>query len=92
VRDLLIPSRRGDLKRYLDARVLRAAEPGLLPALAAVEKANLERAGALLAAWRTATPEAAAMAAAQEEIAAATLTATEALLARVAAAPPVSTR
>jgi hypothetical protein len=92
VRDLLIPSRRGDLKRYLDARVLRAAEPGLVPALAAVEKANLERAGALLAAWRTAAPEAAAMAAAQEEIAAATLTATEALLARVAAAPPASTR
>ena len=88
VRDLLIPSRRGDLKRYLDASVLRGG--GLVPALATIEKGNIERAGRLLAAWRAAQPDGATMAAAQEEIASATLAATEALLAQVAAAPPVT--
>jgi hypothetical protein len=77
VRDRLIPSRRGDLKRYLDARVLR--EGGVVSALAAAEAGNLGRAGRLLAAWRAAAPDAAAMAAAQEEIAAATLAAVAAL-------------
>ena len=89
VRDLLIPSRRGDLKRYLDARVLR--ERTLIPGLAAVEARNIERAATLSAAWRAAAPDGAALAAAQDEIAAATLAATEALLARVAA-PPTAAR
>ena len=85
MRDLLIPSRRGDLKRYLDARVLR--EGTLIPGLAAVEARNIERAAALTAAWRAAAPDGVTMAAAQTEIAAATLAATEALLAQVAAPP-----
>ena len=53
-----------------------------MPALATIEKGNIERAGALLAAWRAAPPDGATMAAAQEEIASATLAATEALLAQ----------
>jgi hypothetical protein len=77
VRDRLIPDRRGDRKRYLDVRVLR--DGGLLGPLAAAEAANLERAARLLAEWRAAPPDAGAMAAAQEEIAAATLAAVAAL-------------
>ena len=88
VRDHLIPSRRGDLKRYLDARVLR--ERTLIPGLAAVEARNIERAATLTAVWRAAAPDGAAMAAVQDEIAAATLAATEALLAQVSTPPPAA--
>lgn len=75
LRELLYPSRRGEMKRYLEVAGLTAPTRGILPALLALEAASFDVAGEALERWRRSVPVPAAMAEVQTMLAERTLSA-----------------
>ena len=81
VRALLVPTWRGDLKRYLHVPTLVEPERGVLAALLPREAANVAAAAAAVERWRAARPAPADVLALESELANATLAALDALVA-----------
>jgi hypothetical protein len=75
VRALLVPTWRGDLKRYLHVPTLLEPERGVLAALQPREAANVAAAAAAIERWRAAHPPAADVQALESELARETLAA-----------------